>query len=82
MCCTPCAQPTPEEKLEELTIGAKYVYRVLEYEGPLTQKEITDQTLLSQRSVRTALENLEEAGLVTDHVDLRDARQRLYEVDE
>lgn len=82
MCCTPCAQRTPEQKLEELTIGAKFVYRVLEYEGSLTQKEVTEQTLLSQRSVRTALSNLTEAGLVTEHVDLRDARQRLYEVDD
>ena len=81
MCCTPCAASDEETTLEDLTIGAKFVYRVLEYEGPLTQKEVTEQTLLSQRSVRTALVNLDEAGLVTKHVNPRDARQQLYEVD-
>lgn len=79
-CCTEPAYGDPESQLESLTPSAKFVYTVLEYEGPLTQKALAEETRLSQRSVRTALSDLRETGLVDERVYPDDARQRLYDV--
>lgn len=81
MCCQ-TAYRDPEAQLESLTPSAKFVYTVLDYEGPLTQKALAEETRLSQRSVRTALADLTEAGLVEERIYPDDARQRLYAVDE
>lgn len=83
MCChTETAYRNPESLLESQTPSAKFVYTVLEYEGPLTQKALAEETRLSQRSVRTALTDLSDAGLVDERVYPDDARQRLYAVDD
>lgn len=83
MCChAEPAPPTPERRLESLTPSAKFVYTVLDYEGPLTQKALAEETHLSQRSVRSALADLADADLVEERVYPEDARQRLYAVSE
>ncbi|PSP53413.1 MarR family transcriptional regulator [Halobacteriales archaeon QH_7_68_42] len=69
-----------ETRLESLTPSAKFVYTVLDYEGPLTQKALAERTRLSQRSVRSALADLADADLVEERVHPQDARQRLYTV--
>ncbi|MEF8852129.1 MAG: MarR family transcriptional regulator [Haloarculaceae archaeon] len=74
------ARPSPEARLESLTPSAKFVYTVLDYEGPLTQKALAERTRLSQRSVRSALADLADADLVEQRVYPEDARQRLYAV--
>jgi DNA-binding MarR family transcriptional regulator len=76
------ARRSPETRLESLTPSAKFVYTVLEYEGPLTQKALAEQTRLSQRSVRSALADLGDVDLVEERVYPEDARQRLYAVAE
>ena len=76
------ARPNPETRLESLTPSAKFVYTVLDYEGPLTQKSLAEETRLSQRSVRSALADLAEADLVEERIYPQDARQRLYAVAE
>lgn len=81
-CCTETRYRTPEARLESLTPSAKFVYTVLDYEGPLTQKALAEETRLSQRSVRTALADLGEAGLVDERLCPDDARQRLYVIDD
>ena len=70
------------EAIEDLPPSAKLVYKVLEYDGPLTQKGIVEESMLSARTVRYALERLDEVGVVTEDVYFADARQNLYEIKE
>jgi DNA-binding Lrp family transcriptional regulator len=71
-----------EEEIADLPPSAKLVYKVLEYNGPLTQKGIVEESMLSARTVRYALERLDETGVITEDVYFADARQNLYEIDE
>jgi len=71
-----------EEELGDLPPSAKLVYKVLEYNGPLTQKKIVAESMLSARTVRYALERLDDIGVITEDVYFADARQNLYEIDE
>lgn len=71
---------TDGETIADLPPSAKLVYKVLEYNGPLTQKGIVEESMLSARTVRYALERLEEVGAVDEDVYFADARQNLYEI--
>ena len=71
-----------DEELGDLPPSAKLVYKVLDYKGPLTQKKIVEESMLSARTVRYALERLDEIGVVTEDVYFADARQNLYEITE
>ena len=71
---------TDGEEIADLPPSAKLVYKVLEYKGPLTQKGIVEESMLSARTVRYALERLEEVGAVEEDVYFADARQNLYEL--
>jgi DNA-binding MarR family transcriptional regulator len=66
--------------LEDLPPSAKLVFKVLEYDGPLTQKRIVEETMLSARTVRYALERLEDRGVVDEDIYFADARQSLYQL--
>ncbi|MUV90014.1 ArsR family transcriptional regulator [Halapricum sp. CBA1109] len=68
------------EDITDLPPSAKLVFKVLEYKGPLTQKGIVEESMLSARTVRYALERLEEVGAVSEDVYFADARQNLYEL--
>jgi len=68
--------------LGDLPPSAKLVFKVLEYNGPLTQKGIVEESMLSARTVRYALERLEDIGVITEDVYFADARQNLYELAE
>ncbi|MFB6171692.1 MAG: ArsR family transcriptional regulator [Haloarculaceae archaeon] len=68
------------EAISDLPPSAKLVYKVLEYNGPLTQKGIVEESMLSARTVRYALERLEEIEVVDEDVYFADARQNLYEL--
>lgn len=70
----------PEERLAELPPSAKLVYKVLEYNGGLTQKAIVEESMLSPRTVRYALERLQEIDAVNEDVYFADARQSIYEL--
>ena len=71
-----------EGEIADLPPSAKLVYKVLEYDGPLTQKGIVEESMLSARTVRYALERLDEIGVITEDVYFADARQNLYELDD
>jgi len=71
---------TDGEAIEDLPPSAKLVYKVLEYNGPLTQKGIVEESMLSARTVRYALERLDEVGVIEEDVYFADARQNLYEI--
>lgn len=71
---------TQEEPLSALPPSAKLVFKVLEYNGGLTQKQIVEESMLSARTVRYALERLGDIGAVEEDVYFADARQNLYEL--
>ena len=68
------------EELTDLPPSAKLVYKVLEYNGAMTQKSIVEESMLSARTVRYALERLEDIEIVSEDVYFADARQNLYEL--
>lgn len=71
---------TEREQIDDLPPSAKLVFKVLEYNGSLTQKQIVDESMLSARTVRYALERLEDIGVVDEDIYFADARQNLYEI--
>ena len=73
---------TQTERLDDLPPSAKLVFKVLEYNGPLTQKGIVQESMLSARTVRYALERLEAIDIVDEDVYFADARQNLYQLTE
>ncbi len=66
-----------QSTLSELPPSAKLVYKTLEYEGPLTQGQLADQSLLPARTVRYALSSLEDEGVVDEALYIQDARATL-----
>jgi len=68
------------EELQSLPPSAKFVYKMLELEGPMNVKEISAKTLLPERTVRYALSILVERGLVERVPDPRDPRRSIYRV--
>jgi DNA-binding MarR family transcriptional regulator len=71
-----------EERIDELPPSAKLVFKVLEYNRQMTQKEIAEETRLSVRTVRYALNRLTEEGIVEQVPCLSDGRQTLYDLNE
>lgn len=67
-----------EDTLAELPPSAKLVFKVLEYNGGLTQKDIVEKSRLSQRTVRDALDRLQDIEAVEKTIYVPDARQNLY----
>lgn len=72
---------TASSDLQDLSPSAKLVAKTLEYDGDSTQSEIAESTLLPSRTVRYALTQLEENGLVTSRISFMDARQRIYSLE-
>ncbi|MEM3098478.1 MAG: sugar kinase [Nitrososphaerales archaeon] len=68
------------EDLLGMPPSAKLVLKTLEYEGPLSQKDLASRSMLPERTVRLALSYLLDKGYVKKKVSLRDARQRIYEL--
>ncbi|MFB6081428.1 MAG: helix-turn-helix transcriptional regulator [Halanaeroarchaeum sp.] len=67
-----------DERVRDLPPSGKLVLKVLEYNGGLTQKQIVEKSRLSQRTVRDALDRLQEHGIVEKNIYVPDARQNLY----
>jgi DNA-binding MarR family transcriptional regulator len=76
------ANPEFRERLRELPPSAKLVAKVLEIDAPLAQGEIADATLLPDRTVRYALNRLEEEDLIGARHSFRDARKQVYFLEE
>lgn len=55
----------------DLPPSAKFILKILEYEGQLTQKEIIEKTMLPSRTVRNALSILIRKGLIQRQVIIR-----------
>ena len=74
------AQSGFRTQLRDLPPSAKLVAKVLDVSGPLDQARLAEETLLPDRTIRYALNQLEDADLVTAHVNLQDARKQVYEL--
>lgn len=64
--------------MADLPPSAKLVAKVLDYEDTLSQTELAEETLLPPRTVRYAVSELEEVGVVESRFSFTDARKRLY----
>jgi NAD+ kinase len=58
--------------------SAKFIFKILQYEGSLTQQEIVKSSMLPSRTVRSALQYLIKNGLITKQTSIRDIRQSIY----
>lgn len=58
--------------------SAKFIFKILEYEGPLTQKELIKTTSLPSRTVRSGLTYLIKGKLIGEQKSLRDSRYSIY----
>ena len=68
------------EKMKNLPASAKLVYKILQHEGSMAQKEIINSSLLPERTVRYALNILIKTGVIVSEPDLTDARQTIYRI--
>ncbi|WP_262175590.1 MarR family transcriptional regulator [Haloarcula laminariae] len=75
---SPFAQEDFRERLRELPPSAKLVAKVLEDEAPLSQGQLAETSLLPDRTVRYALNRLEESELVDSRYSFTDARKQVY----
>lgn len=66
------------EQLWDLPPSAKLVYKALEYDGEMTQRQIVEETRLSVRTVRYALNKLQSVDAIEQDIYFADARKRLY----
>ena len=69
------------EDVRDLPPSAKLVAKVLEYNDTMTQQQIAEETLLPARTVRYALNRLDEQDVIESRFSFADARKRLYSLD-
>jgi DNA-binding GntR family transcriptional regulator len=67
-----------ERRLRELPPSAKLVAKVLETKSPLSQGQLADESRLPDRTVRYALNRLEDESLVESRYSFHDARKQVY----
>jgi len=75
---SPYGRESFREQLRELPPSAKLVAKVLETEAPLSQGQLVEESLLPDRTVRYALNRLDDADLVDSRYSLTDARKQVY----
>ncbi|MFB6164891.1 MAG: MarR family transcriptional regulator [Haloarculaceae archaeon] len=75
---SPLADPEFRERLRELPPSAKLVAKVLEGDAPLSQGQLAEESLLPDRTVRYALNRLQESDLVDSRYSFTDARKQVY----
>lgn len=73
---------TAPEAVRDVPPSAKLVVKVLTHEGSLTQSRLATETMLSARTVRYALNQLEDRDLVTSEISFMDARQKVYSLND
>jgi NAD+ kinase len=66
------------EEIMRMPPSAKLVLKTIEYEGPLTAREIAAKTLLPSRTVRHAISILLQNGLIGRSPHLRDLRSDIF----
>ncbi len=58
--------------------SAKFLFRLLEDQGPLTERQLIAESGLPERTVRNALGYMVKASLVRRTRSLRDAREAIF----
>ncbi|MFB6162694.1 MAG: MarR family transcriptional regulator [Halococcoides sp.] len=74
----PFADQSARDRLRDLPPSAKLVAKVLDADGPLSKAELVEQSLLPDRTVRYALDRLEDIEMVESRRDVRDARRQVF----
>ncbi len=74
----PLSEAEFRDRLRELPPSAKLVAKVLETDAPLSQGQLAEESLLPDRTVRYALNRLEESDLVGSRYSFKDARKQVY----
>ncbi|BDC18700.1 hypothetical protein [Acidianus sp. HS-5] len=69
-----------DRKFEDLPCSAKLVLKVIEMKGKTTFKELKEETLLPDRTLREAIKILKERGAIRSKICLEDTRTRYYEM--
>lgn len=69
-----------DETLKDLPPSSKFIYKTLTDNGPMTLKALTEETLLSSRTARYGLDQLEEADYLDSSPSLHDGRQTCYKL--
>ncbi|MFP8890348.1 rhodanese-like domain-containing protein [Natrialbaceae archaeon A-CW2] len=72
------AENKANDSLEDLPPSSKFIYKTLSDVGPMTLKTLTEETLLSSRTVRYGLDQLDDAGFIESSPALHDGRQTCY----
>lgn len=67
-------------KIMQLSPSVKLVFKILEYKGLMTQKDLVAESYLPPRTVRYALTMLKKEGILEERLYYKDARQCLYGV--
>jgi len=67
-------------RIGKLPPSAKLVFKVLEANGQMTQKDIIRETVLPSRTVRYALSRLKDEQILMERFNFSDSRQSLYEI--
>ncbi len=65
-----------DEALNDLP-SSKFIYKTLADNGPMTLKGLTEETLLSSRTARYGIDQLEEAGSSIRHRRFTTAARRV-----
>jgi len=73
------AEPS-RSQFETYPPSAKLVYIALVANGPMTQGQLAEETMLAPRTVRSALDRLERDEFVTSDIYIPDARKKLFDV--
>lgn len=66
------------DAVRDLPPSSKLVAKVLEYNDASTQSQLAEETMLPPRTVRYALNRLEDVGVVESRFSFTDARKRVY----
>ena len=58
--------------------STKFVLKVLQLNGSMTQREIVVETTLPPRTVKYAIKKLKESNIVQEKLSLNDMRSKYY----
>lgn len=73
--------PSLHRQVQPMPPSAKFVFKVLEYRGALTRRELARETQLPDSTITDALSALRDAGLLDDRPLPTDPRAQLYYLD-
>lgn len=75
---SPLADPAVRDRLRDLPPSAKLVAKILEDGDALSQGQLAEASLLPDRTVRYAINRLDDADLLGSRYSFNDARKQVY----